>query len=88
MNLVRIFYIGAMALGGVALGVASLRWPVIHDGPVPPLMSLLMISLVMDLVIMNRAAEGKMEPLQMNERLAGFFAGAILYFVLHQSLAG
>ena len=38
MNLVRIFYIGAMALGGVALGVASLRWPVIHDGPVPPLM--------------------------------------------------
>jgi hypothetical protein len=51
-------------------------------------MSLLMISLVMDLVIMNRAAEGKMEPLQMNERLAGFFAGAILYFVLHQSLAG
>jgi hypothetical protein len=88
MNLVRVFYIGAMALGGVALGVASLRWPVSHDGPVPPLMSLLMISLVMDLVIMNRAAEGKMEPLQMNERLAGFFAGAILYFVLHQSLAG
>jgi hypothetical protein len=26
--------------------------------------------------------------LQMNERLIGFFAGAILYFVLHQSLAG
>ena len=88
MNIVRIVYIGAMALGGVGLAFASLRWPVIHDGPVPPLMSLLMISLVMDLVIMNRAAEGKMEPLQMNERLAGFFAGAILYFVLRQFLVG
>ena len=88
MNLVRIVYISAMALGGAGLALASLRWPVIHDGAVPPLMSLLMISLVMDLVIMNRAAEGKMEPLQMNERLAGFFAGAILYFILHQSLAG
>ena len=88
MNLVRLVYIGAMALGGIALGFASLRWPVIHDGPVPPLMSLLGISLVMDLVIMNRAAEGKMEPLQMNERFIGFMAGALLYFVLHQSLAG
>ena len=87
MNLVRFFYIGTMALGGVGLALASLRWPVINDGPVPPLMSLLGISLVMDLVIMSRAAEGKMEPLQMNERFAGFFAGAILYFVLHQSLA-
>ncbi len=88
MQIVRIVYIGAMALGGVALGLASLHWPVIHDGPVPPMMSLLMMSLVMDLVIMNRASAGQMEPLQMNERLIGFFAGAILYFVLHQSLAG
>jgi hypothetical protein len=51
-------------------------------------MSLLGVSLVMDLIIMNRAAEGKIEPLQMNERFIGFMAGAILYFVLHQSLAG
>jgi hypothetical protein len=86
--MVRIVYIGAMALGGIALALAALRWPVVNDGPVPPLMSLLGVSLVMDLVIMNRAAEGKMEPLQMNERFIGFFVGAILYFVLHQSLAG
>ncbi len=88
MHIVRFVYIGTMALGGVALGLASLRWPVIHDGPVPPMMSLLMISLVMDLVIMNRAASGQMEPLQMNERLIGFFASAILYFILRTGLAG
>lgn len=88
MNMVRIVYIGAMVLSGLGLGLASLRWPAIHDGPVPPLMSLLGVSLVMDLVIMNRAAEGKMEPLQMNERFVGFFLSAILYFLLHQTLAG
>ena len=88
MPIVRLVYIGVMALGGMALGLASLRWPAIHEGPVPPLMSLLGVSLVMDLIIMNRAAEGKIEPLQMNERFIGFMAGAILYFVLHQSLAG
>ena len=88
MQIVRLVYIGAMALGGIGLGLASLRWPAIHEGPVPPLMSLLGVSLVLDLVIMNRANEGKMEPLQMNERFAGFFVGAILYFVLHQTFAG
>ncbi len=87
MHLVRLIYIGTMALGGVALGAASVHWPVIHDGPVPPMMSLLMISLVMDLVIMNRAAAGQMQPLQMNERLIGFFASAILYFILRMGLA-
>ena len=47
----RNIYIGAMALGGLVLAIASTRWPVVNDGPVPPLMSLLMISLVFDLVI-------------------------------------
>ena len=54
----RNIYIGAMVLGGLALAVASLRWPVIHAGPVPPLMWLLCISLVFDLAIMGRAAAG------------------------------
>ena len=52
----RNIYIGAMALGGLVLAIASTRWPAVNDGPVPPLMSLLMVSLAFDLVIMNRAA--------------------------------
>ena len=84
----RNIYIGAMILGGLALAVASLRWPVIHDGPVPPLMSLLCVSLIIDLLIMNRASAGKSAPLEMNARVIGFIGGALLYFVLRLALVG
>jgi hypothetical protein len=84
----RNVYIGAMALGGLALALASVKWPVVNDGPVPPLMSLLMISLVFDLVIMNRAAAGKTEPLHMNTRVIGFVAGALIFFFLRMAIVG
>lgn len=84
----RNIYIGAMALGGLALALASFRWPVIHDGPVPPLMSLLGVSLVFDLAIMSLAASGKADPLHMNTRLIGFFAGALIYFFLRMGVVG
>jgi hypothetical protein len=84
----RNIYIGAMALGGFALALASAKWPLVNDGAVPPLMSLLMISLVFDLVIMNRAAAGKTEPLHMNVRVIGFIAAALIYFFLRMALVG
>ncbi len=84
----RNIYIGAMALGGLVLAIASTRWPAVSDGPMPPLMSLLMISLAFDLVIMNRAAAGKTEPLHMNTRVIGFMAGALIYFFLRMALVG
>ena len=84
----RNLYIGAMALGGLALALASARWPAVNDGAVPPLMSLLMISLAFDLVIMNRAAAGKTAPLHMNARVIGFIAGALIYFFLRMALVG
>ena len=84
----RNIYIGAMALGGFVLALASTKWPAVNDGPVPPLMSLLMISLAFDLVIMNRAAAGQTSPLQMNTRVIGFIAGALIYFFLRMALVG
>jgi hypothetical protein len=84
----RNIYIAAMALGGLCLALASVRWPAVNDGAVPPLMSLLGVSLLFDLVIMNRAAAGKTEPLHMNSRLIGFFAGGIIYFGLRMALVG
>jgi hypothetical protein len=82
----RNIYIAAMAVGGLVLGLASLRWPEVNDGPVPPLMSLLIVSLAFDLVIMNRAAAGKAMPLQMSSRLIGFIAGAIIYQLLRSTV--
>ena len=82
----RNIYIGAMALGGLGLGLASVRWPVVNNGAVPPLMSLLLISLAFDLVIMNRAAAGKAAPLQMSARVIGFVGSALIYFFLRKAL--
>ena len=84
----RTIYIGARALGGLVLAIASTRWPAVNDGPVPPLMSLLMVSLAFDLVIMNRAAAGKTAPLHMNTRVIGFVAGALIYCFLRMVLVG
>jgi hypothetical protein len=83
---VRNVYLGAMALGGLALALASVKWPAVNDGAVPPLMSLLMISLAFDLILMNRAKAGLSAPLQMNTRVIGFIAGALIYFFLRKAL--
>jgi hypothetical protein len=72
-------YAAAMAATGLGLGLASLAWPVINDGPVPPLMALIAISLLFDLALMNAASRGLIGLLQMNGRITGFFAGALLY---------
>lgn len=88
MTAPRFLYAGAMLAGGLALALASLRWPIVNDGPIPPLMSLLAVSLVFDLVFMNLVAAGKSAPLHMTERFFGFFAGAVLYFATRQMLVG
>ncbi len=72
-------YAAAMPATGLGLGLASLAWPVINDGPVPPLMALISISLLFDLALMNAASRGLIGLLQMNGRIIGFFAGALLY---------
>jgi hypothetical protein len=46
------------------------------------------VSLIMDLVIINRAMAGKANPLTMETRFIGFFTSAGLYFVLRLVLAG
>ena len=74
-----VIYTAAMAATGLALGVASLTWPVINDGPVPPLMTLIGLSFVFDLALMGAAARGWTDLLQMNGRIVGFFAGAFIY---------
>ncbi len=84
----RTIYIAIMVVAGIALALASFKWPIINDGPIPPFMSLLGVSLVMDLVIINRAMAGKANPLTMETRFIGFFASAGLYFVLRLVLAG
>jgi hypothetical protein len=74
-----VIYAAAMTLTGLGLALASLAFPVIHDGPVPPLMALIAISLLFDMALMSAASRGRIDLLQMNGRMVGFFAGALIY---------
>jgi hypothetical protein len=82
-----LIYAAAMAATGLALGVASLSLPMIHDGPVPPLMTLIGVSFVFDLALMGAASRGWTDVLQMNGRITGFFAGALIYLGTRLALA-
>ena len=82
-----VIYIAAMAAAGLALGIASLTWPEIHEGPVPPLMTLIGVSFVFDIALMGAAARGWTEVMPMNGRIIGFFAGALIYLGARLALA-
>lgn len=80
-------YSAAMVVMGLALGLASLVWPVVSDGPVPPLMALIGLSLLCDLALMYGADRGRVDLLTMNGRLFGFFGGAFVYLGVRALLA-
>ena len=80
----RIIYIALMLLAGLALGAAVAMKPALASGPVPPVMALLMVSLIIDLAAMALAARRGIEPVSMNARLAGFFGAAIVYLLIAQ----
>ena len=82
-----VIYTAAMAAAGLALGIASLTWPEIHEGPVPPLMTLIGVSFVFDIALMGAAARGWTEVMPMNGRIIGFFAGALIYLGARLALA-
>ena len=82
-----LIYTAAMAATGLALGLASLSWPEIHNGPVPPLMTLIGVSFVFDLALMGAAARGWTDVMPMNGRIVGFFAGALIYLGVRLALA-
>lgn len=80
-------YAAAMTATGLALGLASLVWPIVNDGPAPPLMVLIGLSLLFDLALMQAADRGRVDPLTMNGRMFGFFCGALVYLGVRLLLA-
>ena len=75
----RTIYTAGMVVIGLLLALVSLRYPVINDGPVPPLMSLIALSFIIDFALTSAAGRGQIDPLQMNWRAIGFVAGALVY---------
>ncbi len=82
----RNIYIAVMVLAGLILGLASLELSVIHDGPVPPLMYLIIVSFLVDMPLMTLASKGRLEPLQIEVRFIGVIAAALIYLGLRAAL--
>jgi hypothetical protein len=81
-----VIHVGVMVLAGVGLALASLRFPIINDGRVPPLMTLIAVSFVCEAVVMALRGRGMQGALPMNARMGGFFAAALLYLVVRLAL--
>ena len=82
----RVIHVGVMMLAGVGLALASLRFPMINDGRVPPLMTLIAISVVCEAAVMASGRRGMAGALPMNARMGGFFAAALLYLGVRLAL--
>lgn len=78
----RNVYVALMLIAGIALGVAEKMRPDIAAGPIPPIMWLLVVSLVIDVAIMAIAAKQGAMPLTTNTRFVGFFGAAALYLLV------
>lgn len=78
----RNVYVALMLIAGIALGVAVAQRPALAAGPIPPIMWLLLISLVIDVTVMAIAAKQGALPLNTNTRLIGFFGAALLYLAI------
>ena len=75
----RILYIVVMFASGLALGILGIRNPAISAGAIPPLMWLLMVSLIVDGGVMYLASRNGSTPLTMNGRIIGFLGAALIY---------
>ncbi len=82
MLTLRNAYIALMLIAGVALGIAVSIRPELAGAVVPPILALLMVSLIIDVTIMAVAAKQHAMPLTTNARILGFFGAATLYLAI------
>ncbi len=76
-------YIAIMLVAGVVIGAIALARPHWREAPLPPVAWPLGVSLLLDLALTPLVASGRLPPLTMNERLAGFVgAGLIVTAIL------
>lgn len=77
----RLFIVVMLAFGLVA-GLVLANTPAWRDGPVPSVVWAIVVGFAIDLLIQWRAAQGKAEPLTMNERAIGIIGSALVITVM------
>lgn len=74
----RLLYIGAVLVSGIAIGFLVRLNPAWQELAVPPAAWPFAVSLVIDLVIGQLAAQGRVEPLNMNDRFIAVIGAGLI----------
>ncbi|HZH09429.1 MAG TPA: hypothetical protein VEZ24_03585 [Microvirga sp.] len=78
LSRVRLLYIGAVLASGIAIGLLVRLNPAWQQMAVPPAAWPFAVSLVFDLVIGQLAAQGRAEPLTMNDRFIAVIGAGVI----------
>ncbi|HZW47782.1 MAG TPA: hypothetical protein VFF61_09660 [Microvirga sp.] len=78
LSRIRLLYIGAVLVSGIAIGFIVRLNPEWQQLAVPPAAWPFAVSLVIDLVIGQLAAQGRAEPLTMNDRFIAVIGAGLI----------
>ncbi|WP_262272952.1 hypothetical protein [Microvirga yunnanensis] len=74
----RLLYIGAVLASGIAIGLLMLQRPAWQQAAVPPAAWPFAVSLILDLVVGQMAAQGRAEPLTMGDRFVAVVGAGLI----------
>jgi hypothetical protein len=74
----RLLYIGAVLASGIAIGLLMLQRPAWQQAAVPPAAWPFAVSLILDLVVGQLAAQGRAEPLTMGDRFVAVVGAGLI----------
>ena len=78
----RLLYIAAVLVSGIVIGLIAARRPDLQQLAVPPAAWPFAVSLVLDVVIGQMAAQGRAEPLTMGDRFVAVLGAGLIVTVM------
>jgi hypothetical protein len=82
LSRIRLFYIIAVLISGIAVGLLILQQPHLQQAAVPPAAWPFAVSLVLDLAIGQLAAQGRVQPLTMGDRFVAVIGAGLIVTVM------
>ena len=74
----RLLYIAAVLVSGIVIGLVLLQKPEWQQMTVPPAAWPFAVSLVLDMIISQMAAQGRVEPLTMGDRFVAVIGAGLI----------
>ena len=82
LSRVRLLYIATVLVSGIVIGLVVRGQPHLQELAVPPAAWPFAVSLVLDLVIGQLAAQGRTEPLTMGDRFVAVIGAGLIVTVM------